>query len=73
MKTVNALSINQLELDLFLGWPDEERQRQQTIMLDIVLQTPTPPNACITDNLDDTVCYQHLIKKLREHFVDIFA
>lgn len=68
MATINSLSINQLELTLFLGWPDEERQRKQLILLDIQILFPKKLNACSTDHLDDTICYRQLIETLRDHF-----
>lgn len=64
MKT-NLLNINSLELELYLGWPDDERLRRQTILLDIQILYPDVPKACETDHLDDTVCYRHLIESLR--------
>lgn len=64
MKT-NLLTINSLGLELYLGWPDDERLRKQTILLDIQILYPNAPRACATDHLDDTVCYRHLIESLR--------
>jgi dihydroneopterin aldolase len=57
--------INALELEIFLGWPSEERIRKQIISLDIEIQFDTIPKACDTDNLKDTVCYRELIESLR--------
>jgi FolB domain-containing protein len=68
MTTKNSLSINKLELNLFLGWPDDERLRKQIILLDIEIQLPNLVKACSTDHLDDTVCYRQLIESLRCHF-----
>lgn len=67
MKPRNLLTINQLELDLFLGWPDEERMRRQHVHFNIEIEYPDTPKACETDHLDDTVCYRALIEKLRSH------
>ena len=68
--TSNVLTINALSLELYLGWPDDERSRRQTILLDIQLHYPSVPKACETDHLDDTVCYRHLIESLRKKLED---
>lgn len=68
--TKNLLTINALELDVFLGWPNEERLRKQTIKLDVNLQFKQMPHACISDDLAGTVCYRELIESLRRHLVD---
>lgn len=67
MQANNLLTINQLELDLFLGWPDEERMRRQHVQFNIDIEYPELPKACETDHLDDTVCYRALIETLRHH------
>lgn len=66
MTTKSALSINALEIELFLGWPNEERMRRQVVSLDIELHFSALPKACTSDDLQDTVCYRELIEKLRE-------
>ncbi len=70
MNKLNLLEINGLELSVFLGWPDDERSQKQTVWLDIKMQFPTEPKACLSDELNDTVCYQALIQQLREHIAD---
>lgn len=67
MSTHNLLAINGLELTVFLGWPDEERLQKQTVWLDVKMQFPSAPTACVSDDLNDTVCYQKLIELLRQH------
>lgn len=66
MTTKSGLFINALEMELFLGWPNEERMRRQIVTLDIEIQFPALPKACTSDDLKDTVCYRELIEKLRE-------
>ncbi len=68
MNTSNLLSINSLVLELYLGWPDDERLRKQTVLLDIQFQFANTPKACTTDHLDDTFCYRHFIEKLRADY-----
>jgi 7,8-dihydroneopterin aldolase/epimerase/oxygenase len=65
MTTKSSLFINALELELFLGWPNEERIRQQIVTLDVEIQYSSPPKACSSDHLQDTVCYRELIEMLR--------
>lgn len=66
MQNKTALFINELELEIFLGWPDDERVRKQVISLDIEIAFPSIPKACSSDDLKDTVCYHELIKTLRK-------
>jgi 7,8-dihydroneopterin aldolase/epimerase/oxygenase len=63
------LQIKQLELMVHLGWPEEERKEKQQIYIDIDIFFPEPPKACETDSLDDTICYDELIKKIK-HKID---
>ncbi|RDI41345.1 dihydroneopterin aldolase [Aquicella lusitana] len=64
---ITSLQIRQLELRVHLGWPDIERQHEQTVLLDADIFFPAPPKACTTDHLDDTLCYSALINALREY------
>lgn len=69
MSTTNLqceLHIHSLELNLNLGWRTKERALEQAIFLDMDIHFPTPPEACHTDDLDDTVCYAKLIEEIRE-------
>lgn len=65
MQPCNSLTINSLELELFLGWPNDERLRKQTILVDLTIRYASALKACETDHLDDTTCYRELIEKLR--------
>ncbi|HEU5280868.1 MAG TPA: dihydroneopterin aldolase [Gammaproteobacteria bacterium] len=62
---MSRLSINQLNLFVSLGWPENERLDKQAILMNVDLSYPTPPKACTTDQLQDTVCYSDLIDALR--------
>lgn len=62
---MSRLSINQLNLFVSLGWPENERLDKQAVLLDVAIAYPTPPKACATDQLEDTVCYADLINALR--------
>jgi dihydroneopterin aldolase len=65
-KLTSTLAIRNLELDIFIGWPDEERVREQTIVIDINIDFLKPPKACTSDALEDTFCYAKLINKIKE-------
>jgi FolB domain-containing protein len=54
-----------LELSLFLGWPESERETPQTILLDVCIQFLEPPSACISDDLSDTFCYESLVNAIK--------
>jgi dihydroneopterin aldolase len=56
--------ISGLELCVFLGWPEAERIDEQVVLLDIEITLPTPPEACATDELNDTVCYADIITEI---------
>ncbi len=64
---ISTLVLNQLELFVHLGWTDDERQKKQKILTDIELIFSTPPVACATDKLNDTVCYNELIQTLQNY------
>jgi len=66
MKPRAQLNLDQLELNLALGWSEAERAQKQIILVDIMINFAEPPKACITDQLEDTYCYDTLIKQLVE-------
>lgn len=66
MKTHYAsINLNGLELSVKLGWPQDERLKEQIIRLDIVIHFLTPPKACQSDDLNDTHCYDALIEIIK--------
>lgn len=62
----SSLSLHGLEFNAFLGWPEEERQQQQPVKLDLTVHFPEPSLACISDSLDDTFSYDILIARIQE-------
>ena len=60
------ITLQGLELPVHLGWPHAERLVKQIVRLDIQLAFKEPPKGCITDNLEDTQCYDTLISQLKE-------
>ena len=66
----HTLFIRELELSVHLGWPVDERQREQIVLLDLDFYFPAELAACFTDDLNDTICYSTLIKEIRTHLHD---
>ena len=62
----SALHINGLQLQVYLGWPDQERLKMQTVFLSLIIQFANPPKACETDHLEDTICYSTLVEFIQE-------
>jgi dihydroneopterin aldolase len=60
-----GMMLRALELDVFIGCIDSEREKKQTISLDIRLHFPEPLSACTTDELTDTICYDTLIRQIK--------
>src|SRR5687768_4437996 len=66
-KMTSSLTLQGLAFDVFLGWPDKEREQKQSILLDIELCFNHPPRACSTDDLADTHCYDELVSNIKQH------
>lgn len=62
----SCIQLYGLELDIHLGWPDAERLLKQVIIADIKIVFIQPPNACLTDNLADTFCYDKLTNEIKQ-------
>ncbi len=62
-----SLAIRDLELNVYLGWSLYERDLLQSIKLDISIFFTSPPQACTTDQLDDTFCYAAIIQRIQQH------
>lgn len=54
-----------LHLEIFLGWPKQERVTKQLIICDVDIQFSVPPKGCVSDDLDDTICYDQLIQDIK--------
>jgi dihydroneopterin aldolase len=63
----SSIAIQQFELHVSLGWPDDEREQLQPILLDILIRFPIAPRASETDQLDDTFCYALLTEKIKNN------
>ena len=64
---MSQLAFRAARLQVRLGCSSEERAHPQDVDLDLALRFPTPPEACETDELKDTVCYADLIASARDH------
>lgn len=64
----SSMTLNNLELRVFLGWQQTERLQEQTVIVDLNLRFIEPPRACASDKLEDTYCYDSLVKKLKDSF-----
>jgi len=62
------LSIQSLELNLYLGWSMKERENLQKVLIDIELHFPKPPKACVSDELTDTVDYDFIVRDILKRF-----
>ena len=60
-----TLTLNNLELDVFCGCNEVEKVTPASVFvtIDICFEEL---NACHTDLIDDTICYDALTKKIRE-------
>lgn len=65
MKT--QINLNGLQLLVNLGWPQDERKKQQVVTLDVTLGFAAPPRGCVTDQLADTYCYDALITVIKQN------
>lgn len=62
--TQDSININGLELDAFIGVPDEERASMQTLKADIVFY-PEEALSGLRDDFSRTVCYDTMSQALR--------
>ncbi len=60
----NQIKLNDLSLRLNLGWPEDERQQKQTVLVSIILKFSSMPIGCKTDDLTNTICYAELTQQL---------
>lgn len=59
------LAIEALALEVKLGVPEAERAVPQTVLVAIQFQFVEPPVACFSDQIEDTLCYATLAKRLQ--------
>lgn len=66
MKNTARITLNGLTLSVHLGWPHNERKKEQLIVLDVFIDFTKPPLGCVTDQLTDTYCYAALISAIEK-------
>lgn len=59
------ITITDLELWLKIGVPDEERAREQRILVTLLLDCEEP-QAAWTDKVEDTVNYEEIVRLVRK-------
>jgi len=62
----STLLIKDLTFKVHLGATKEERSKKQPVILNLSVFFNELPRACNTDNLEDTICYDTLIKKIKD-------
>lgn len=65
--TTNLLTIQSLALATHIGWTAQERSKRQIILVDITIAFAKTPKACLSDQLDETYCYDTLVNQLHQH------
>ena len=64
------LNVSGLELQVNLGWRNQELMEPQAVMLDFAITYANAPAACTSDHLEDTLCYAVIIEEIRAHLKD---
>ncbi len=62
----NSLSLNGLQLSVFLGVYPEELIKKQLVTVDICIAPLEVPKGCLSDELADTYCYDKLITHIKQ-------
>ena len=66
MNSPCILSIHDLRIWIHLGCGEAEKQNAQLVSFNIELSFKTPPEGIRTDDLNDTVCYLEITKKIQD-------
>lgn len=62
----SVLEINKLALDLFIGAEVLERSQLQEIECNISIYFSSIPKGCFSGKIDDTICYDELVKLIKD-------
>jgi D-erythro-7,8-dihydroneopterin triphosphate epimerase len=65
MKNLATITIKEIAIDCILGVGDKERETKQTILVTVIIQIDAT-KASKTDNVEDTVNYSFLYRKIIE-------
>lgn len=63
----STLTLEKLYLEIHLGATEDERNIPQKVFIFLTLFFPEAPKACISDNLDDTICYHKLCTAIQTY------
>ena len=66
---MDVLKLNGIIVDCILGDLPEEREKEQQVLVDVVLEMDLQ-DAALSDSLDDTVDYALLVGNIREALED---
>lgn len=64
MKT--KLEIKSISFPIFLGIEPDEKENPQNILFDITITFNQTPEACLTDNFENAICYKNLAESLQD-------
>ena len=61
----SKLEINGLNLKIKLGLTEQERLKSQNVEFYISIEFQTIPKACNSDTIEETICYDNLVKLIQ--------
>ena len=70
MEMKSQLALNQLKFNLSLGVYDYEKKNKQKVIVNLKLVFSDIPRGCKSDKIKEVVCYDHLIKHLKQQIND---
>lgn len=62
----SSLTLHGLRLKVRLGCESEERAIPQYVQFDVRVRFKTLPSGCLSDSLDQTICYAQLTNQIRK-------
>ncbi len=62
----STLSLNSLRLLVRLGCSEQERKIPQFVRFDVRLRLSELPRGCFSDQLEESICYDHLSQVIAE-------
>jgi dihydroneopterin aldolase len=61
----SSLILQNLAIEVRIGHTAAEREKAQTLQIDLTIQFTQLPLACQTDKLNDTICYDKLVNNIK--------
>lgn len=62
---MNSLVINDIRLWVRLGCTQDEQAQPQMVRVDVNLSFKNMPQGCVSDNIEDTVCYAGVVEMVQ--------